>query len=177
MASGGPDGPPLARALARARAAHAGGFKKNGRPVFDHVVGVLLLVHEVGRVDDSDVLCAALLHDTIEAGAETADSLNDAFPGRVAGLVVELTDPPDAASESERRERQVRHAATLSADARLIKLADKVDNTDAYIRCPPGFWSRERLRSYHQWSARVVRALAGTCPALEDRFAPLPDPG
>lgn len=86
--------------------------------------GLVNLADEVG-ITDTAVICAALLHDTVEDRQTTADELLDRFGAEIAGIVAEVTDDKSLAKH-ERKLRQIDHAKTASEKARSVKRADKI---------------------------------------------------
>ena len=62
-----------------------------------------------GGVTDVEVLCAALLHDTVEDTDTTHEELANAFGSRVARIVAEVTDDKTL-PKSERKRLQVEGA-------------------------------------------------------------------
>lgn len=78
-------------------------------------------------VTDPDVLAAGVLHDTIEDTSADCDEVIEHFGPRVAALVADLTK--DKRLPEEQREKAYfdqLEAAPL--EAKLIKLADTIDN-------------------------------------------------
>jgi len=127
-----------------------------------------VLVNE-GGVSDVEVLCAALLHDTVEDTATTPEELVDAFGSRVARIVAEVTDDK-ALSKADRKRLQVENAARLSPEAKLVKLADKICNLRDVAERPPEGWDLARRREYFDWAKRVVDGLRGSHARLEAAF-------
>lgn len=115
------------------------------------------------------MICAALLHDTIEDTKTSAEELEAIFGGKVTGIVLEVTDNKNL-DKAVRKEEQVRHAPHISAEAKLVKLADKICNLRDILASPPSDWSAERKRAYFEWAARVVAGLRGVHPGLEAVF-------
>lgn len=122
-----------------------------------------------GGIDDPVVLCAAVLHDTIEDTETTADELRALFGPMVASVVLEVTDDKSL-DKPVRKQRQVEHAPHLSPAAPLVKLADKISNLRDIQASPPADWSTERKQAYFDWAARVVAGLRGIHPGLEAVF-------
>jgi guanosine-3',5'-bis(diphosphate) 3'-pyrophosphohydrolase len=83
-----------------------------------------VLANQAG-IADPTVLAAALLHDTIEDTDTSAAKLEAEFGPAITGIVVEVTDAKSL-SKMERKRLQIEHAATLSTQAKLVKLADKI---------------------------------------------------
>jgi guanosine-3',5'-bis(diphosphate) 3'-pyrophosphohydrolase len=115
------------------------------------------------------VICAALLHDTVEDTATTHEELANAFGSRIARIVAEVTDDTSLAKD-ERKRLQVEHAASLSHEAKLVKLADKICNLRDVAERPPARWDRARSREYFDWAKRVIDGLRGAHPRLEAAF-------
>lgn len=124
--------PVVAEALAFAKARHAGQFRKDGRtPYVVHPVRVARSLRERG-VDESDLLCAALLHDVVEDTVRPGEDdvgllweVDGRFGPRVARLVDELTKSPKG--QESRRDYDWSFRAKSPA-ACLVKLADRLDN-------------------------------------------------
>ena len=120
-------------------------------------------------VSDPIVLCAALLHDTIEDTETTEGELRQLFGDKVASIVLEVTD--DKALPKEMRKRlQIEHAHTLSGEAQLVKWADKICNLKDVAANPPANWSLERRRDYFEWAKTVVSGLRRGNQKLEALF-------
>ncbi len=153
---------------------HKNQRRKDGdaSPYINHPLGLASALAVEGGVEDAAVICAALLHDTIEDTQTTAEELTALFGGKVTGIVLEVSDDKSLA-KAARKEAQVRHAPHLSPEAKLVKLADKICNLRDILVSPPADWSLERKREYFDWAARVVAGLRGAHPGLESIFAEL----
>ena len=138
-------------------------------PYINHPIALANVLANEGGVDDATVLCAAVLHDTIEDTETTADEIRALFGPQVAAVVLEVTD--DKSLEKQvRKQRQVEHAPHISTEAKLVKLADKISNLRDILASPPADWSVERKQTYFEWAARVVAGLRGVHPGLESVF-------
>lgn len=138
-------------------------------PYINHPIALASILANEVDVADPDVLCAALLHDTIEDTQTTATELRAAFGERIAGIVLEVTD--DKALDKDTRKRlQIEHARHLSPEAKLVKLADKICNLKDILSAPPMNWQRERKQAYFDWAAKVVAGLRGSHDKLEAIF-------
>lgn len=138
-------------------------------PYINHPIALANVLANEGGVDDATVLCAAVLHDTIEDTETTADEIRALFGPKVAAVVLEVTD--DKSLEKQvRKQRQVEHAPHISTEAKLVKLADKISNVRDILASPPADWSAERKQTYFEWAARVVDGLRGVHPGLESVF-------
>ena len=161
----------LLKALAFAAHKHRDQRRKDAEasPYINHPIALADVLVNEGGVTDVEVLCAALLHDTVEDTDTTHEELANAFGSRVARIVAEVTDDKDLAKE-ERKRLQIEHAARLSTEAKLVKLADKICNVRDVAKHPPAHWDFARRREYFDWARRVVDGLRGAHPRLEAAF-------
>ena len=161
----------LLKALAFAAHKHRDQRRKDAEasPYINHPIALADLLVNEGGVTDVEVLCAALLHDTVEDTATTPEELTDAFGARVAGIVAEVTDDKRL-PKAERKRLQVEHAAGLSREAKLVKLADKTCNLRDVANRAPAHWDLARRREYFDWAKRVVDGVRGAHPRLEAAF-------
>lgn len=138
-------------------------------PYINHPIALAAVLANEGGVVDPDVLCAALLHDTIEDTETTADELRTTFGAAVTGIVLEVTDDKSL-PKAERKRLQVEHAAHASPQAKLVKLADKICNLRDILSSPPSDWPVERKQEYFDWAARVVAGVRDVHPGLASVF-------
>jgi guanosine-3',5'-bis(diphosphate) 3'-pyrophosphohydrolase len=160
----------LLEAIAFAAEKHRHQRRKDAEssPYINHPIALASLLKREG-VDDVAVLCAALLHDTIEDTNTTADELRVLFGEVVTSVVLEVTDDKSL-DKAERKRLQVLHAHALSDRAKLVKLADKICNVYDMVAAPPASWTLDRKREYLQWAKEVVDGLRGAHPDLEAIF-------
>jgi guanosine-3',5'-bis(diphosphate) 3'-pyrophosphohydrolase len=138
-------------------------------PYINHPIALARVLIEEGSVDDHKVVCAALLHDTIEDTDTTYEELRGEFGAAIADVVVEVTDTKWLGKEARKR-LQVSKAGKSSEAARLVKLADKICNLRDILAHPPAHWSLDRKRRYFDWARSVVDEVRGTNSRLERRF-------
>lgn len=127
------------RAIQFATAAHAGMTRKaNDTPYIVHPLEVAAIAASL--TNDEDVLCAAVLHDTVEdTGVELID-LAFLFGDRVAYLVDTETEDklpglPKKETWQRRKELSLELLnATDDVDVRILWLSDKLSNMRAYAR-------------------------------------------
>lgn len=127
-------------------------------PYIIHPIGVAHNLLTIGNVCDSDILIAALLHDTVEDTETSFDEIRVLFGQRVESFVREVTDDKSL-EKAERKRLQIEHAPHKSAGAAQIKLADKLYNLKDLYNYPPSDWTRERIDEYFQWAFNVVNQL------------------
>lgn len=139
---------------------------KSGSAYINHPVRVALAVKLIAKIDDVDTRVAALLHDTVEDTGVTFDQLVSEFGQRIANIVMEVTDDKSL-SKVERKKLQIEHAGTISYEARLVKLADKLDNLHDLLNKLPTGWTNEVALGYFVWASFTVDQMIGTNELLE----------
>src|SRR2546423_14179260 len=146
----------LLKSLAFAADKHRAQRRKDAEasPYINHPIALAELLASV-RVTEEDVLIAALLHDTVEDTDSSFGELEQRFGQSVANIVREVTDDK-ALAKDERKRLQVEHAADLSREAKLVKLADKICNLRDISTSPPEDWSPQKKQEYFDWAKRVV---------------------
>jgi GTP diphosphokinase / guanosine-3',5'-bis(diphosphate) 3'-diphosphatase len=169
-----PDSPPLAAFIAATAFAahkHRDQRRKDAKasPYINHPIALTNVLANEAAIADVVVLMAALLHDTIEDTDTTAEELKNHFGAEVAVIVVQVTDDKTL-KKSERKRQQVLHASSISNQAKLVKLADKICNLRDITAAPPADWGIERKREYFDWAKQVVDQLRGVHPRLEALF-------
>lgn len=159
------------KALAFAADKHRGQKRKgvDASPYINHPIALADVLVNEGGVNDLTVLCAAVLHDTVEDTQTTPQELAALFGEKVAGIVVEVTDDKSL-DKPVRKRLQIEHAPHLSQEARLVKLADKICNLRDILASPPAGWPAQRKQEYFDWAAAVVAGFRGAHPGLEARF-------
>ena len=112
---------------------HAGQFRLSGEPYICHPVAVATIVAELGL--DTDSICAALLHDTVEDCADktSLEDLTKLFGTDVAMLVDGLTKiiQVQVADKEEAHIENIRKMLlAMNRDIRVIfiKLCDRLHN-------------------------------------------------
>jgi len=142
---------------------------QSAEPYVNHLIEVAHLVSTVAPEQDTNLVVAALLHDTIEDTGVTAFELVERFGLDVADLVVEMTDDKSL-PKAERKRLQIEHAPNMSVRAQVIKLADKISNLRSILASPPADWDYERKREYFECGKKVVDALSQPNPILKAEF-------
>lgn len=136
-------------------------------PYINHPIALCNILSVEGGVQDVDVLCAAMLHDTIEDTETTRAELALEFGEKVASIVQEVTNPEELPKD-EQKQWQIDHASSMSVEAKQVKLADKIANLRDILDQPPASWSAERKRAYFDHADQVAFGLMGTNEKLED---------
>jgi GTP pyrophosphokinase len=118
----------IARALAKATAAHAGQIRNGsgGLPYIEHPRMVAATL--AARDYDEATLAAALLHDVVEDSDTTVEDLRGEFGDQVADLVAALSDDESIESYRDRKDEHRGRVAAVDGDALAIYAADKLTN-------------------------------------------------
>ena len=141
----------------------------NKTPYINHPIEVMVNLWELGEVREVEVLVAALLHDTIEDTKTSPKEIEDYFGKRVLALVEEVTDDKSL-PKKVRKQLQIESATHKSAQAKQIKLADKLCNVRDIGNSSPKGWSMHQRVTYLDWAEAVVRGLRGVNDRLEEAF-------
>ena len=162
---------PIAEAIVHqayilAEKSHQGQTRKySGEPYINHPVAVARSVRLYK--DDPCLVAAALLHDTIEDCDLSEEHIRRYFSygddnpynkfigERIAKLVVELTNTttPEDGDRETRKRLDLERIANISTDAKLIKLADRLDNIKTVVEDDPAFaktYLRETLQLFDE---------------------------
>jgi len=142
---------------------------KHEEPYVNHLLEVAMLVAEATEGKRPDLVVAALLHDSIEDQEVPRKMIAASFGENIASIVMELTDDKTQPKDVRKR-HQIETAPYKSADAKIIKLADKISNLRAIATSPPADWSVQRRLDYIDWARQVVAGLRGTSSSLEHQF-------
>src|SRR5438132_9938780 len=118
---------------------HADQRRKSGEDFIVHPVGVAKIC--AGMRLDTQTLCAALLHDTVEDTSASLDEVREAFGEEVAGLVdgvTKLTGIVFQSRDEAQAENYRKMMVAMATDIRviLIKLADRLHNMRTIAAVP-----------------------------------------
>ena len=161
----------LLKALAFAAHKHRDQRRKDveSSPYINHPIALANILCNEGHVTDTNVICAALLHDTVEDTDTTPEELQREFGGEIMGIVMDVTDDKTL-EKAERKQRQIEHAAHISDQAKLVKLADKISNLRDVASNPPIDWDLRRRQGYFEWAKAVIDRLRGVHGPMETLF-------
>ena len=130
------------KALEFASIKHESQLDDQGRPYFfAHIIQVYGLLKDV--TDDEEILCAGILHDSIEDTDTSYDELVREFNKEIADLVLELTYQGD-------RETGRYFPLLHSHKAIVVKFADRLSNLVRMVDWP-GDWQQDYLRESCFW--------------------------
>jgi guanosine-3',5'-bis(diphosphate) 3'-pyrophosphohydrolase len=161
----------LLKALAFAAHKHRDQRRKDKQssPYINHPIALANILCNEGHINDIGVICAALLHDTVEDTDTTAEELQREFGAGIRDVVMQVTDDKSL-DKAVRKQRQIEHAAYICDQAKLVKLADKISNLRDMVNNPPAEWDLERRQQYFDWAKAVIDGLRGVHGPLEAVF-------
>lgn len=165
----------ITRAFSIAIKVHSGQVKKGNKiePYINHPLRVALILTEELHEYDIDLVCAAILHDTlgVTAGTSTTNTKNttdsqrdilearlkNEFGERVYCIVTTLAKP---LAKSEEKERIIgeyfKNIARGPEDVRYIKLADRLDN----IRSLKNAIQKDKVLRYKEETEKYIVPIA-----------------
>ena len=154
----------IGRACEVAARCHQGQMRHSGDPYITHPVAVATILtglEEAGEVDDQ-MLCAAILHDTVRDTPYTLAALKHDFGTAIAAMVAEQTAIHRLRRRPGHKAAQVM-ATIRSADTRVVAtmLADRLHNMQTIQFVP------------HPWQLRQAREVLDTyLPAAHELSMP-----
>jgi (p)ppGpp synthase/HD superfamily hydrolase len=148
----------IRRAYDVAAACHHGQVRCSGDPYITHPLAVAAIMAGLGASDQ--VLCAALLHDTIAGTPYTLAELNREFGTEITGLVTGIA----ALDQIKYRDASTAAramAAAMAADRQVlaVKIADRLHNmrTVQYLRPDKQLRKATEAREVFVPAARLLR--------------------
>lgn len=165
----------ITRAFSIAIKVHSGQVKKGNKiePYINHPLRVALILTEELHEYDIDLVCAAILHDTlgVTAGTSTTNTKNptdsqrhilearlkNEFGERVYCIVTTLAKPLAKSEEKERiLGEYFKNIARGPEDVRYIKLADRLDN----IRSLKNAIQKDKVLRYKEETEKYIVPIA-----------------
>lgn len=161
----------ILQALAFAADKHRDQRRKDegASPYINHPIALADVLVNEGGVTETTVICAALLHDTIEDTTTDFEDIESRFGTDVAAMVSALTKNM-ALPEPEREREYDQRLGAADWRVRLVKLADTYDNfadaletegmdhklNDHYDKCVRAIELARKDEAAHEASARAV---------------------
>lgn len=126
-----------------------------------HPLRITLILRAVGfsEFNNEDIMISALFHDLIEDTEISPEEIQNKFGRKVLSIVNELSIP-----KNESKETYLKNLKNASEEAKIIKLADRIDNL---IDIPATSWSKEKQRSY----AEQAKIILKTCGSVHEELA------
>ncbi len=117
-------------AISVAKKAHKDQIRKvSGVPYFYHPVAVAILVVAFKRSKHlAELMCAAILHDTLEDTSLSFEEIARRFSPLVAKLVLEVSNDEEEIARLGKLEYQKKKLCGISSYGLILKLADRLDN-------------------------------------------------
>ena len=146
---------------------YAGVFKKTGKPYFQHLIEVALIIQEYYSGND-DLIAASLLHDCIEDSLDVNhEIILERFGKKVADIVQELTDNVsdlDGLETHDKKQvkkfRKLESLKVISNEAKIVFLADKISNARYKIT---------KTNKTIKWKTNYASFLKEICSLLEEQ--------
>lgn len=137
----------------------------DGNPLryFEHVRRVTLVLLDEAKCFDPDLICAALLHDTIE-DCEDIDAhvIEQFFGTRVARVVKLLSKVPV--------EGYLDRLSTAEPGVLLVKACDRLDNLRSLGPTPPEFQERQKKETREKYLPMFNQRVGESGPYREGLF-------
>ena len=158
----------VGEAVRFATAWHGDQRRPTGAPYLDHLLEALEVLVRGAGVMDTDVLCAAVLHNVVEDTPCTLEQVSAAFGPQVAELVgwVTIPEPGPGENKSEVKQAYLRRLRDAPSRARLVKLADRASNVQTLRNLAP-----DRQRYYFAQTVTHIVPLAGMDPWFVQWYA------
>lgn len=148
----------LVKAIQFATLFHQGQFRKTEQngviiPFVVHPIEVMKKLWNWGTVNE-DMMCAAVLHDTIEDSSLTFWTIKQEFGDNVAELVLRLTnDNP----ETKAKELYLKGFANACIRPLIIKIADRICNVNDYAITNKPYAAKYAKKAGVLWEALTNR--------------------
>jgi HD domain len=155
----GADAQLITRAYQAAAHWHQGQQRRSGDPYLTHPVAVAAILADLGA--DDQMLCAALLHDTVLDTPYPLTAMRQEFGAEVTGLVagvMALDQVPAEQVSAARADAAAEVALAGDRRALVIKLADRLHNTRT-IRYLPRAKQVDKSRQTLAFMVPLARAL------------------
>ena len=138
-------------------------------PYINHPIALANILWVIGGIHDPDVICAALLHDTVEDTETTVGRAVAHFGPRSPRSCwksrrhKDLESPSAISCRSTTAPQPLARGEAGEAGGQDRQYLDVASS-------PPANWPLERRREYFHWAKRVVDGLRGVDPKLEALF-------
>ena len=142
----------ILKALKMAEKSHRKQIRDNYLPYIIHPIRTAVLLIEIVKIKDEDLICAALLHDVLEDTDLTAFEIKKELGENVLKLVQALTrerlENETEEQKIKNKEEKIKKIAGSNKEVRLIKLCDKLDNKYSQEFIPEGHPSKRKMERW-----------------------------
>ena len=130
-------------------------------------VAMILRAADFSEFKDRNLMLASLFHDLLEDTNLTFEDLKAEFGTEIASIVKEVSKP-----ENISKEEWLRTFDTTSKEAKLIKLADRIDNL-MDMKLPE--WTVEKQKNYAEQGLIILETCGKASPKLANKLKKLID--
>lgn len=157
---------------------HRGQYRKGTDvPYIVHPLEVMTIC--MTMTDKTELLIAALLHDTIEDVGVSKEEIAECFGSRVAEIVASESEDKqrhrsEAESWKDRKEATIKELVSCDTDIKIVTLSDKLANLRSIYRdkktLDDKIWQRFNVKdpALHKW---YYSSIFNACPELSDMEA------
>ena len=157
----------IQKAYEFAKRLHAGQFRKGGEEYIVHPIDVAYIIAEMGL--DSNLICAALLHDTVEDCDYDLERMKKDFNPLIAQIVDAVTEIKLEPTQKEnkvfaREEEEIQTYQKLISMGKTnkfafyIKFADRLNNLRT-IGCFKRYKKIEKVKQTQRWILPIIKLL------------------
>ncbi|MFX1499572.1 MAG: HD domain-containing protein [Promethearchaeota archaeon] len=115
-------------------------------------ITAILQAADFNEFDHEDLMIAALFHDLLEDTDTDLNEIENHFGKKIGKIVVELTKPEGA--KGRKKDNWLENFVNNSKEAKIIKLADRIDN----ILDMQDIWDIEKQRSYLDQAKIILKS-------------------
>lgn len=160
----------IQKAYEFAKNLHSGQYRKGGDEYIVHPVDVAYIIAEMGL--DTNLICAALLHDTVEDCGYTLEKMKKDFNPLIAQIVDAVTEIKLGSEEKNafmfpREEEEIQTYQKLISMGKTnkfafyIKFADRLNNLRT-IECFKRYKKVEKVKQTERWILPIIKLLKAT---------------
>ncbi|EFO18322.1 hypothetical protein LOAG_10172 [Loa loa] len=135
-------------------------------PYVNHPIGVAYILTSEGQITDTTTIIAAILHDIVEHTKTTDEEIRKMFGDEIADIVKECTMVRSMKREA-RMKSELEKASKLSHKAKLVQLADKLNNIRDIERGTPLGWTKQHVTEYIIFAKDLLSKIRGIHGPLE----------
>lgn len=148
-----------------AKSAHRNKWRLSGERYFEHLRGTALILLDECKIQDPSVICAALLHDSLEDTSifgnpiktqyskwisEANKLISRIFSPQTAEIVIAVTEPVvdriEILDEAQAKSIKWEKLKKASPEALLVKMADRLHNLRTFYPKPGEKTPLERIK-------------------------------